>query len=55
MSPSAIQEQIAHVNEKQRRGPSRFADAAQAEEDLIKCYRRIEAQFRQLQVGVHWL
>jgi hypothetical protein len=49
---SGLQEQISHVNEQQkRRGLKRYIETVQDVEDIIRCYRRIETLFRQLQVS----
>jgi hypothetical protein len=53
---SAIEEQVEHIQRKQKRAKGRsLVNALEDEEDMIGCYRRIEALFRQLQVSVHGL
>jgi hypothetical protein len=49
---SAIQREIEYINEHQKEKLlGRIIRATQDEEDLIKCYRRIQGHFRQLQVS----
>jgi hypothetical protein len=50
---SAIEEQVDHIQCQQKRSEERqLVSALEDEEDIIGCYRRIEALFRQLQVSV---
>jgi hypothetical protein len=52
---SGLQQQIDRIDEQQkRRGPKRYAEAAEDADDLIECYRRIDALFRQLQVSGYY-
>lgn len=47
----SIHEQVRLINDKQTRGTARRLVEAEHDADvLLKCYRRIEALFRQLQV-----
>ncbi|KAG9125507.1 hypothetical protein FRC07_007309 [Ceratobasidium sp. 392] len=53
-----LEKQIKHIHERQRRGAAkRYVEAADDIDDLIVCYRRIDALFRQLQntrlEGIH--
>ncbi|KAB5591103.1 Vegetative incompatibility protein HET-E-1 [Ceratobasidium theobromae] len=49
----AIEQEIMVINEKQiRSGTSRVREASNDEEDLIRCYRRIEQLLHRLQIEV---
>jgi hypothetical protein len=51
---SAIQQEIKHIAEQQQRNLlSRIAKAEQDGDDIIRCYRRIEGLFRQLEVSLY--
>jgi hypothetical protein len=52
MVRSAIEEQVDHIQRQQNRSAERqLVNALEDEGKILRCYRRIEALFRQLQVS----